>query len=188
MSKTHDAAGTKHPRGRRVLSMRRVRTLLRAGRDVFGRPAYFGIAVVGALIFFGLYLFVPVWLVPSNTVTFELLNITPLQYGLLSLLALMTGMLVSFEVFAFRSTRTQKLRAAGEGGVGLVASLFGGIIAAASCGCGIGILLGVVGFGGGALFVAENQTSIVLVMLGVVAIGVYFSATRAAGLCATCRV
>ena len=163
-----------------------MRTTLRASASVFQKSSYRAISVSGALVFFGVYLLVPVWLVPGNTLAFELSRMTALGYALLATLALMTGVLLSFELFAFRRSRTQGLRAAGESGIGLIASLTGGVLAAASCGCGIGILLGVLGLGGGALFVAANQSGIIAVMLVVVATGLYFSARRAAGLCVTC--
>ncbi len=163
-----------------------MRTMLRASVSVFRNPSYGIISAGGALVFFGVYLLVPVWLVPGNTLAFELSRMTVLNYALLVTLALMTGVLLSFELFAFRRSRTQGLRAAGESGIGLIASLTGGVLAAASCGCGIGILLGVLGLGGGALFVAANQSGIIAVMLVIVAIGLYFSARRAAGLCVTC--
>ncbi len=165
-----------------------IRTMLRAGASVFRNPLYGAISAGSAVVFFGVYLLVPVWLVPGNTLAFELSQITALDYALLATLALMTGILLSFELFAFRRSRTQGLRTAGESGIGLIASLTGGVLAAASCGCGVGILLGVLGLGGGALFVAANQSGIIVAMLVVVAIGLYFSARRAAGLCVTCRV
>ncbi len=163
-----------------------MRTTLHAGASVFRKPLYGIISIASALVFFSVYLLVPVWLVPGNTLALELSRMTALNYALLAALALMTGVLLSFELFAFRRSRTRSLRAAGESGIGLVASFTGGVLAAASCGCGIGILLGVLGLGGGALFVAANQSYIVLAMLVVVAIGLYFSARRAAGLCVTC--
>ena len=160
---------------------------LRDGASVFIEPLYGAIAVLAAVALFAVYLFVPIWLVPSNSLALELSLVTPLGYGLLVALALMTGALFALEVFAFQRSRAQKVAAARDS-VGLIASLTGGILAAASCGCGVGILLGAVGLGGGTLFVAANQTAIVALMLVVVAVGLYFSARRAAGLCATCRV
>ncbi len=164
-----------------------MRATVRAGASVFRKPFYAAVAAGSALVFLCVYLLVPVVLVPGNTLAFELSRMTALNYALLAMLALMTGVLLSFELFAFRRSRTQGLRAAGESGVGLIASLTGGVLAAASCGCGVGILLGVLGLGGGALFVAANQSSIIVIMLAVVAIGLYFSARRAAGLCVTCE-
>lgn len=171
-----------------VRFIRAFSTTLHLSARVFRERAYQGIAAGGTLMFFCVYMFVPVWFVPGNTLAFELTQVTFLGYGLLIALALMTGALLSLEVFAFRRSRAHGMRAAGEGSVGLVASLTGGVLAAASCGCGTGILLGAIGLGGGAFFVAANQTIIVAVMLLVVAVGLYFSARRAAGICAVCRI
>lgn len=168
--------------------MRTLSSIVVGSAAVLRRPAYQFIFVGATVSFLALYLLTPVWLVPGTTLAYELAHLTPLPFALLGLLALMTGLLFSLEVFSFKRSRSEELAVAGEGSVGLLASLAGGILAAASCGCGTGILLGVIGLGGGAIFVAEHQTLIVSGMLGVVAIGLYFSARRAAGICATCSV
>ena len=163
-------------------------TILRGCAQVFRERLYIGIATVGTVLFFGFYLLIPVWIVPATTLAFEIGRLTPANYFLLGSLALMTGLLLSLEIFSFRRARSSGLVSAGESGVGFAASFAGGILIAASCGCGTGILLGVIGLGGGALFIAKNQILIAVLMLGVVAVGLYFSARRAAGICATCHV
>ncbi len=159
-----------------------------ASAAVFRERIYQGIVAVSVLVFFGMYLLVPVWLIPGDTFALEFAQMKIFNYGLLFALALMTGALLALEFFAFRRSRIQGFRAVSKSGVGVAASLAGGILTVASCGCGTGILLGVLGLGGGAFFVAANQTAIAAVMLAVVAVGLYFSARRAAGICATCRV
>lgn len=144
------------------------------------------IATVSACLFFSLYLLVPVWLVPGNSLLFSLSQLSLLNTALLGLLAFTTGVLFTFELFAFRKSQSNRVVSASTGSAGLLASLAGGILAAASCGCGVGILLGVIGLGGGTVFVVANQTYIVVGMLLIVLVGVYFSARRAAGICATC--
>ncbi|MHB1163359.1 MAG: hypothetical protein ACYCZZ_02460 [Minisyncoccota bacterium] len=158
-------------------------TIRRASVSVFKKPIYAVIAVGSALVFFGMYLIVPTLLVPGNSLSFELALISPSNYVLLATLALMTGMLAAFELFSLRRSRANGFRSAGKRSVGFVASITGGVLAAASCGCSAGILLGVVGLGGGTLFATQNQTSIVVVLLGIVLIGLYFSARRVAGIC-----
>lgn len=160
--------------------------VFQAGAKVFREPLHLAVALLAALAFFGLYVFVPVWVIPGNTLAFELSIISSANYVLLFALALMTGALFSFELYAWRHSRAQGARGAGEGGAGLLASVTGGLLA--SCGCGIGILLGAVGLGGGALFVVAHQSVILVVIFGVVALGAYFSARRAARICATCAV
>lgn len=162
--------------------------IFRTVAQVFRERVYAATTLISALAFFSLYLLTPTWLVPSTTLAFELSRLSLLNYTLLGTLALLTGILLSLELFSFRRTRSSRVRSATEGGVGLVASLTGGILAAASCGCGLGILLGAVGLSGGAVFVAAHQTPIVIGMLVIVGAGLYFSARRAAGICATCVV
>lgn len=158
-------------------------TIRRASVSVFKKPAYALLAIGSALVFFGMYLIVPVLLVPGNSLSFELALISPGNFLLLATLALMTGMLAAFELFSLRRSRAHGLRSAGRQSAGFVASITGGVLAAASCGCGVGILLGVVGLGGGTLFATQNQMPIVVALLGIVFIGLYFSARRVAGIC-----
>ena len=169
-------------------SVHQLSIMLRRTGSVFRDRTYQIVAVTSTLALFSLYLFVPVWLVPGNTLSFELGLISPLSYVLLAALALMTGVLLALELFSFRRSRAQGFRTVGTGGTGIIASFTGGVLAVASCGCGTGLLLGVIGLGGGALFVAANQTSIVGLLLGIVIVGLYFSARRAAELCGTCRM
>ncbi len=166
---------------------RQLSLILHGSMSVFRRHTYQIIATTGTFFLFCLYLLVPILLVPGNTLSFELETISLLDYVLLFALALMTGILLTLELFSFRHSRAQGLHVVGESGTGIVASLVGGVLATASCGCGIGILLGAIGLGGGAFFVTENQTPIIIILLGIVMVGLYFSARRAAGLCNTCK-
>jgi hypothetical protein len=140
-------------------------------------------AVIAAILVFAFYIVVPVLLVPGNTFRIEFELITPVALALLILLASMTGMIIALETFSFRRSREARLTVVGEGSAGILASVMGGIIAAASCGCGIGVLLGVFGLGGGALFITKHQTPVILVFLLAVALSLYYSARRAAGIC-----
>lgn len=156
--------------------------------QVFRDVRYVLLAFVWALLFLTLYLLVPALLVPGESLPFEFAHLTQVSSVLLVVLALLSGVLAAFETYAFFNSHRIGARAIGRDGAGLLASLVGGILAAASCGCGVGILLGAIGLGGGALFVAAHQFTIILLMLAVVLVGLYFSARRAAGICATCRV
>ena len=157
--------------------------IVRAGVRVLRDPRYAALALFGTVLFLVLYLGVPALFVPGETLPFELTHFTTLGGGALVLLALMSGALFTLEVYAFRISRAVAPSAVGESGAGLVASLLGGILAAASCGCGAGILLGAIGLGGGALFVVAHQTAIIVAMLAIVTVGLYYSARRAAGIC-----
>jgi len=157
-------------------------------QTVFSSWKYKAFWFVGSLVFLGVYVLIPVLLVSGNSVTFEFSQAGVFDYVLLVALATATALLMSFELFAFRRSRAQGLPIFGESGVGIVASITGGVLAAASCGCGIGILLGVLGLGGATFFVSEHQMLLVGAMLGLVLVGLYFSARRAAGICATCTV
>lgn len=161
-----------------------IHSLSRTAARILRQPPYHAYAATAALLVFAFYIVVPVLLVPGNTFRIEFDLITPLALTLLIILAAMTGTIIALEIFSFRRAKTARLQTVGEGGAGILASLMGGIIAAASCGCGIGVLLSVFGLGGGALFITEHQTPVILLFLALVAVSLYYSARRAAGICA----
>lgn len=162
--------------------------IVRGSADVFQDHRYQSIALTSTLLFFFVYLLVPAWLIPGNSLAFELSLLSPLEYALLFSFALLTGVSVALEVFIFRRLRREKLQTAGKGSVGVLTSLVGGTLAAASCACSSAIFLGIFGLGASALFLATHQLAIIFAMFGVGLIGLYFSARRASGLCATCSV
>jgi hypothetical protein len=159
-------------------------SLFRTAAGILKQRPYRTYAFTASVLVFMLYIVVPVLLVPGNTFRIEFELLTPIALTLLILLAAMTGMIIALEVFSFRRSKAARLGAVGEGGAGIVASITGGIIAAASCGCGIGVLLGVFGLGGGALFITKHQAPVILFFLTLVAVSLYYSTRRAAGICA----
>lgn len=162
--------------------------ILRKSSQIFQGRTYQVIAIIGTIFLFCLYVFLPILLVPGNTLRLELEIISPFNYVLLFILALATSFLITLEIFSFLHSRAQGLRIIGEGGTSIFASLVEGVLAAASCGCGTGILLGAIGLGGSTIFVSVNQIPITISLLSIVIVGLYFSARRAANLCDSCTI
>ncbi len=143
---------------------------------VLRRPRYLALAVLFALGFLALYLFIPVWLVPGNTLKVELGLITRHNDVLLAVLALITGALWTLQIYLFQNPGTGG-RASATCGISLFSSIAGGV-AAASCGCGYAIILGAFGFTGAAPFMLAHETVFVLALLFIVGAGLYLTARR----------
>jgi hypothetical protein len=165
--------------------MRNIPAVIRTARGILARSPYRTYAIAAALLMFAFYIVVPVLLVPGNTFRIEFDLITPASLLMLVALASMTGMIVALEIFSFRRMRAARLSSVGEGGAGIIASLAGGVMAAASCGCGLGVLLGFFGLGGSALFITEHYPIALSFFLAAVALSLSYSARRAAGICST---
>lgn len=135
---------------------------------ILARPRYFTLAAVLSLAFFLLYLYIPAWLVPGNTIKLELGLLTLRTGILLAALALVTGVLWTLQTYLFINRGA--IKGAATCSIGFLSSIAGGV-AAASCGCGYAIILGVFGLAGAAPFMLAHETLVVLVLLIFVATG-----------------
>ena len=156
-------------------------TLQQAWRLVFGDRRYQIGAFLFAVSFFLLSLYVPVWFIPENTLALVLHMLRWQGLAALVLLAVASGLLTAINIFLI------KRRVAGvttvEGGFGLAAALSAAVLLT-SCGCGIGIIVGIFGIGlGGAAFLTTHQFVISLIALVIVLIGLYISLRKVNAVC-----
>lgn len=84
-------------------------------------------------IFIALYVFIPVWLTPGNSLDFQLSLLTPADYGLFIVLAALASLLVLMQVFLFSRRKLGRASAVAQGGVGAFSAFFGGLLATAAC-------------------------------------------------------
>ncbi|MCR4263735.1 MAG: hypothetical protein NUV98_03405 [Candidatus Roizmanbacteria bacterium] len=138
-------------------------------------------------IFLTAYLFLPVWLTPGNTLSFQLSLLRPSDYALFALLSAVTALLVLMQAFLFLHSKKGRVGAVGQGSVGAFSALFGGLLATAACSACIAAVLGFLG-AGSVFFVLENQPYFVYGAIALVLFGLYFSARRVQGYCENCEV
>lgn len=159
----------------------------RAFTTVFAKRRYWLIAFGAAAVSFILPILIPVWLIPLNTLTLQLSLMSVENYVLLAMLAITSGTLIAFNVFLFRRRRGSVITTGGAG-ISTLVAFVGGVITT-SCGCGVGLILGLVGLGAGsAFFVIANQFYIILGALFLVLIGLYLNVRAVAGICTVCEV
>ncbi len=158
-----------------------IRTVLGTGRS------YRATFVPLALLIYASYVFLPVWLIPGNSLRFQLQLFRIQDHLLFSALALATALLVLMQVFLFRRTRgSAKLAAVGSGGVGVLSAVFGGLLATAACSSCIAAFLGFLG-AGSTLFIVEHRTPVVSVSFAVVLFALVATARRVQGYCEECE-
>lgn len=102
-----------------------------------------------SLILFAVFLLIPVWTIPGNTVDFQFSLYLPRDYLLTGLLALLTALFLVLQVELFRQHRSLRARLAlvGKGGAGGAAGLLAAILATAACASCVAVLLGFLGTG-----------------------------------------
>jgi len=150
------------------------------------KPYFFGFLLLAPAVFF-VFVLIPVFSIPGNSIIFQL-NIFGLKdYLILSAVSLLSALFFILQVYAFFGARERqaKLRAMGQGAAGgyggLVAALFG----TASCTSCLASVFGFMGFGT-ILFIAKYQWFILLAAIGIMVISIYFTSKRILGLCASC--
>lgn len=139
------------------------------------------------LLVYAAYVFLPVWLIPGNSLRFQLQLFRVQDHLLFAGLGLGTALLVLMQVFLFRRTRgTGKIAAVGRGGVGVWSAIFGGLLATAACSSCIAAFLGFLG-AGSTLFIVRHRTPVVLLAFAVVLIALFATARRIQGYCEECE-
>lgn len=139
--------------------------------------------LMGALIV--AYVFIPVWRIPGNSLSFRLSLFRPRDYFLFLLLSATTSLLVLMQAYLFLNSKRDRVLAVGQGSVGALSALFGGLLATAGCSSCIAVLIGFLG-SGGVFFVIENQPYVVAGAIALVLLGLYFSARRVLEYCKDC--
>lgn len=164
-----------------------ITNVARAFATVFAKRRYWLIAIGAAAVSFILPILIPVWLIPLNTLSLQLSIMSAENYVLLTMLAIASGMLIAFNVFLFHHRRGSVV-ATGGAGISTLVAFVGGVITT-SCGCGIGLILGIVGLGAGStFFIIANQFYIILGAFFLVLIGLYLNVRAVAGICEVCEV
>ena len=160
------------------------RPTIRMGfQTVFMHAGYRWLAASTGAIFLALSLYVPVWFIPANTIALVLHMMQWYDLVLLVVLAISSGLAVAINIFLVRR------RVAGvatvEGGFGLAAALSAAVLLT-SCGCGIGLIVGIFGIGiGGASFLTTHQLTISAIALVVVLVSLYMGARKVNAVCQT---
>ena len=156
-------------------------TLRAAWQHVFAARSYRILALLTMLLFFLLSLYVPVWLIPANTLSLVLHLLHLYDLVVLILLAMASGFLLAINVFLIKRRVGATLV---EGGFGVAAALSAAVLLT-SCGCGLGLVVGIFGIGlGGAAFLSHYQFVISLLALAVVLVGLYISLRKVHAVCA----
>jgi len=144
--------------------------------------------VVLSVVFFMVYMFLPVWLTVGNTIAFQLSILRIQDYMLFGILSLAIALLTVMQAYLFIQSKKRrgKIGAIGQGGVGVSSALFGGLLATAACSSCIAVILGFLG-AGSVFFVLENQMYVVVGALALVLAGLYFTIRQVNNNCLKCE-
>lgn len=145
--------------------------------------------IVAAVLFFALFVALPVWTIPGNTLAFQLKIFRPYDYALMGILAILVGLTVSLETYSWRRRRgaDDGARLAVQGTLSGGLGMFASVVGTATCGSCLAVLFGLVGLGAAStFFVLQNQQVFLLAAIGVMLIALVVAARRADAVCRSC--
>lgn len=159
--------------------------IYRAAKQVFSEKKYIVIFFTLAILFFWLFVLIPVITIPGNTLALQLPIFRPQDYLLIGLLAILVGLNFSMNIYSWqrkKSIGTVCSACCNSIGVGF-SGAFAAIVGSASCVSCLSFLFATLGLGFGAVvFVLKYQIYFLLGVITLVAISLYFTARKIANL------
>lgn len=154
---------------------------------VFFERKYAFVALLATLLMAFIYIFIPVFVTPGNTLEF-FLSVTP-WWGLLIIFALaaLMGLLIAMQYYVIRNTRRSKKREIGSGLGAAATSIVSGIFATATCAACVGALFSFVGTSG-IFFLLEYRWEITALGFAMVLLSIFLTARRINNHCEVCGI
>lgn len=154
-------------------------------RDVFKGGKYFFIFLIAALVFFGLFVLIPVWTVVGNTFATQLAIFTVRDYAVLVLLSSLSSLFITMQIFVMWQKR--KIGGVSTTTAGGIGTLFAGIAGTAFCASCLAPLFALFGIGlGGVIFVLEYRFYFVAGITLLMLIAMYLTARKISKMCNSC--
>ena len=122
-------------------------------REPFKNKNYTFLFLASFFVFFTLFILIPVWTVPGNTLATQLNIFTARDYVVLVLLSSLSSLFITMQVYVMRLKRKMG-GGAGTATAGGLGALFAGIAGTAFCASCLAPLFAIFGIGfGGVIFV-----------------------------------
>lgn len=160
-----------------------MRTIVRAIKRVIARPVYASAWWMLTLVFFGIFLMIPVWTVPGNDLAFQLEIYRARDFLLLSVLAILAALTIVMNVFVLRLQRNAARGAVGSSGLSGVGAMVAAVMAPASCVSCLSTIFGFLGFGT-ILTILSYRWIVVTISIALVLISLWLTARRMERACA----
>lgn len=155
---------------------------------VLKQPRFTLLCSAVTLIFFALFVAIPVFTIPGNSFGFQLSIFRAQDYVLMSLLALLVGLNIAFAVFDWQQKREAKqIQKVAQGAVTGTLGIFGAVVGTAACASCLASLFGLIGLGTSSLFfVLKNQSYFLISAIALMIISLYFAARKVNRVCNSC--
>lgn len=154
-------------------------------REPFKSKNYIFLFSALFFVFFALFVLIPVWAVPFNTLATQLDFFTARDYAVLVLLSSLSSLFITMQGYVMRQKR--KIAGVGTATAGGLGALFAGIAGTAFCASCLAPLFALFGIGfGGVIFVLEYRWYFVVAITLIMLVAIYLMARKINKVCTSC--
>lgn len=146
------------------------------------------ILIISASSLLILFIAIPVFTIPGNTLQFQLKTFRTQDYTLMLFLSVLAGLNFALYWFALKQRKSRGVTQSVAGGTASgIAGIFGAMVGTATCASCLAALFGLVGLGTGSVFfVLKNQSYFLLGAIVLMLISIYFAARKVNKVCDSC--
>lgn len=153
--------------------------MIKAIKTVLGTKAYFLLFVGISIIFFVIFVLVPVYSIAGNDIAFQLSLYSAQEFILLALLAGLIGLTFSLQIFTYRRRVCSTPESLAQVTTTGISGVFASIVGTAFCASCLLPLFAAIGLGsGGVFFILENQIYFVIGAITLMLISLYFAVKK----------
>lgn len=151
----------------------------------FKKTIYIFILLGVFAVMLGLFILIPVWTVPGNTLATQLSIFAPQDYLLLALLSSLSSLFLTLQIYVM--SEKKKFRGTSTAIGGGVGALFAGIAGTAFCASCLAPFFAIFGIGfSGVVFVLEYRLYFVAAITIFMLIAIYLTARKIGRNCSSC--
>jgi hypothetical protein len=145
-----------------------------ASKEVLSRKNYLISFIAIIFIILAIFISIPVFLMPANSLLFQLTVFTIKDYVLLTVLSILISLIIVMQVFSYKEAKfCSPAKTAVSGGSAITAALFG----TASCASCLVAVFGFLGVGT-VFFLVEYQWLIVGISILIMLVSLYFTSLK----------
>lgn len=156
---------------------------------VFRDKKYLTILLITTALIFSILLYIPVTLMPGNSLISHINSISSQDLALYLLLSFLTGLSITFNLFLIgRKAGGMKYGffATAQTGTGLISAIFASIFGVASCAACLTSIFSLIGVTG-VFFLVDFRVPITLAAAGILLVSLYFTSQKVVGACKNCK-
>jgi hypothetical protein len=156
-----------------------------SSKEMLSKKPYFLSFLLLILLMFALYVIIPVFSIPGNTILFQLSIWEFKDYAVIIPLSFLVALMITMQVYVFKQKKKNTMRETGKSVVGGYSGIVAGVFGTASCSSCVAAIFGFLGTGG-VLFLVRYQGYVVAISLILVLLSLYLSSISLQKECKIC--